>query len=57
MAGTHCERIYGMASRIYLFPLPTDATSCAAPVTSVRQAVRRPQEKVGPAIRRPQTVQ
>ena len=33
MAGTHCERLNGMASRIDLPPRPTDTESCAAPVS------------------------
>ena len=37
MAGPHCERLDGMASRIGLSPPPTDTASCAAPVSlSVR---------------------
>ena len=37
MVGPHCERLDGMASRIDLFPPPTDTASYAAPVSlSVR---------------------
>ena len=32
MAGPHCERLDGMASRIDIYPPPTDTASCAAPV-------------------------
>ena len=33
MAGPHCERLGGMASRIDISPFPTDTASCAAPVS------------------------
>ena len=33
MAGPHCERLDGMASRIDLPPPSTDTASCAAPVS------------------------
>ena len=33
MAGLHCERLDGMASRIYISPPPTDTASCAPPVS------------------------
>ena len=33
MAGSHCERLGGMASRIDISPFPTDTASCAAPVS------------------------